>query len=100
MAARAANGGRFLGGRPRYGYLLGDAGRHPNPSKAAIGQRLRRLAVHPNAAPIVQHIFDEYVNGRGLHLISSGLNNDDVPSPSAHDPERNRHRASGRGKWA
>jgi len=28
------------------------------------------------------------------------LNLDDIPSPSAHDPARNRHRATGGGRWA
>lgn len=37
MAAQAAIEGRFLGGRPPYGYVLVDAGVHPNPAKAAIG---------------------------------------------------------------
>ena len=36
--------GRYLGGRPPYGYLLIDAGPHPNPAKAADGKRLHALA--------------------------------------------------------
>jgi site-specific DNA recombinase len=100
MASQAAIEGRYLGGRPPYGYQLVDAGPHPNPGKAATGQRLRRLAPDPIAAPIVRRIFEEYAAGRGYHLIASGLNADGILSPSAHDPERNRHRASGQGKWA
>jgi site-specific DNA recombinase len=100
MASQAAIEGRYLGGRPPYGYLLADAGPHPNPGKAANGQRLRRLTPDPIAAPVVQRIFEEYADGRGLHLIASGLNRNGIPSPSAHDPERNRHRAGGHGKWA
>ncbi len=100
MASQAAIEGRYLGGRPPYGYQLVDAGPHPNPGKAATGQRLRRLAPDPTAAPIVQRIFKEYVEGSGLHLVASGLNRDRIASPSAHDPERNRHRAGGQGKWA
>lgn len=100
MASQAAIEGRFLGGRPPYGYLLGDAGPHPNPSKAAVGQRLRRLVVDPVAAPVVQRIFEEFCAGSGLHTIALGLNRDGILSPSAHDPARNPHRASGHGQWA
>ena len=40
MSAQAAAEGRFLGGRPPYGYVLVDAGPHPNPGKAAHGRQL------------------------------------------------------------
>jgi DNA invertase Pin-like site-specific DNA recombinase len=92
MADQAAREGRFLGGRPPYGYTLGDAGAHPNPAKAADGRRLHRLEVDPVAAPIVVRIFDQYLAGAGLYAIAEGLTRDRVPSPSAHDPLRNRHR--------
>jgi DNA invertase Pin-like site-specific DNA recombinase len=39
MAAQAATEGRFLGGRPPYGYRLAEAGPHPNPGKAALASR-------------------------------------------------------------
>lgn len=100
MASQASIEGRFLGGRPPYGYLLQDIGPHPNPSKAATGQQLRRLSPDPIAAPVVQRIFAEYQSGAGLHAIARGLNRDGVLSPSGYDPERNRHRAAGQGKWA
>ena len=100
MAAQAGVEGRFLGGRPPYGYELADAGPHPNPSKAAIGQRLRRLEPDAVAAPIVERIFDEYLNGRGLYVIAEGLTRDGILSPSAHDPARNRHRAGSGGAWS
>jgi DNA invertase Pin-like site-specific DNA recombinase len=99
MAAQAQHEGRFLGGRPPYGYVLADAGAHPNPSKAAHGQRLRRLEIDPTAAPVVQRIFAEYIAGAGIGTIAERLNLDGIPSPSGHDPERNRHRASARGAW-
>jgi site-specific DNA recombinase len=92
MAAQAQQEGRFLGGRPPYGYLICDAGAHPNPGKAAIGQRLHRLETDPSAAPIVDRIFQEYLGGRGFLAIAQGLSRDGVPSPAAHDPARNRHR--------
>ncbi len=60
MAAQAKVEGRFLGGRPPYGYQLADAGPHPNPAKAADGKRIRRgsnreyrfWSVRPAAYPI------------------------------------------------
>ncbi|MHB1852652.1 MAG: recombinase family protein, partial [Acidimicrobiales bacterium] len=76
MAAQARTEGRFLGGRPPYGYQLADAGPHPNPGKAAVGQRLHRLEPDPDAAPVVRRIFDEYVAGRGLYAIAEGLTRD------------------------
>ena len=100
MAAQAAIEGRFLGGRPPYGYVLADAGPHPNPAKAATGQQLHRLELDPIAAPVVVRIFEEYVSGKGLYAIARGLTEDGIPSPSAHDPARNRHRVAGRGVWA
>lgn len=39
MRDLAARTDRFLGGRPPYGYRLVDAGPHPNPGRAAAGQR-------------------------------------------------------------
>lgn len=100
MAAQAAVEGRFLGGRPPYGYVLADAGPHPNPSKAAIGQRLHRLEPDPVVAPVVQRIFDEFLAGRGLYAIAEGLTRDGILSPSAHDPARNRHRQASGGAWS
>lgn len=92
MEAQAKHEGRFLGGRPPYGYRLADAGAHPNPGKAADGKRLHQLEVDPTAAPIVQRIFGQYIAGRGYFAIAQDLTRDGIPSPSAHDPARNRHR--------
>jgi site-specific DNA recombinase len=50
MEAQAAIEGRFLGGRPPYGYLLADAGQHPNPDKASSGQRVHQLEPDPASA--------------------------------------------------
>jgi site-specific DNA recombinase len=92
MAAQAATRGRFLGGRPPYGYQLEDAGPHPNPGKAALGIRMHRLEPDPVTAPVVVRIFEEYVAGRGLFAIAEGLTRDGVLSPSAYDRDRNSHR--------
>jgi site-specific DNA recombinase len=40
----------------------------------------------------VHRIFAEYLGGRGLKAIAEGLTRDDIPSPSAYDPARNKHR--------
>jgi len=76
-----------------YGYRLADAGPHPNPAKAADGRRLHCLEPDPVSAPIVARIFAEYVAGRGMFAIAEALTRDCIASPSAHDPDRNRHRS-------
>lgn len=92
MAAHAESG-RWLGGRPPYGYVLVDAGPHPNPEKAASGVHLRCLEPDPVTAPIVRRIFGLYVDGDlGFKAIAGVLDTDGMPSPSAHDPSRNSHR--------
>jgi site-specific DNA recombinase len=92
MAAQASVEGRFLGGRPPYGYRLADAGPHPNPAKAAEGKRLHRLEPDPATAPIVQRIYADYIVGRGKFAIAEALTRDGILSPSSNDPARNRHR--------
>jgi site-specific DNA recombinase len=44
MATQTKLEGRYLGGRPPYGYTLCDLGPHPKPGKAADGKRLQGLA--------------------------------------------------------
>jgi site-specific DNA recombinase len=96
-----AKEGRYLGGRPPYGYMLADAGPHPNPAKAADGKRLQRLVPDPVAAPVVKRIFDMYVRqDMGIKTIAQRLTDEGIPSPSGHDPTRNRHRANAKGAWA
>src|SRR6266536_55027 len=73
MAAQAAIEGRFLGGRPPYGYRIADAGPHPNPAKAADGRRLHKLEPDPQTAWVIRRIFAEYLAGRGLFAIAEGL---------------------------
>jgi site-specific DNA recombinase len=93
MEAMAADGTRFLGGRPPYGYRLVDAGPHPDPAKATAGQRLHRLEPDPVTAPVVRRMFEMYADGTGQRLIADTLTKEWAsPSPSAYDPARNRHR--------
>lgn len=42
---------------------------------------------------MVRRIFSRYLSGVGIFAIAERLNRDTVPSPSAADPQRNRHRA-------
>ena len=51
MAAQTREQGRYLGGRPPYGYRLADAGPHPNKAHAAWGRRAHRLEPDPRTAP-------------------------------------------------
>ncbi|HEX8344406.1 MAG TPA: recombinase family protein [Actinoplanes sp.] len=92
MKAQTELEGRYLGGRPPYGYRLADAGAHPNPGKAADGKRLHKLEPDPVTAPTVRRIFEEYVAGRGMTTIARGLSHDGIPCPSAYDRQRNPHR--------
>jgi site-specific DNA recombinase len=48
MAAQTREQGRYLGGRPPYGYRLADAGPHPNKAHAAWGRRAHRLEPDPS----------------------------------------------------
>lgn len=64
---------RFLGGRPPYGYRLADVGPHPNPGKAAVGQRAHKLVPDPVTAPVVAGIFDMFIREEAsLRLIANG----------------------------
>lgn len=92
MRAQARDQGRFLGGRPPYGYRLVDAGPHPNVAHAAWGRRLKRLDPDPVTALHVQWIFAQRLTGRSLAGIARDLNDRGVRCPSAADPGRNRHR--------
>jgi len=93
MGSQAVMEGRFLGGRPPYGYRIVDLGEHPNPGKAALGQRLHGLDLDENAAPVVERIFAEFVAGMGIYAVAEGLTRDGIACPSAHDPARNSHRS-------
>jgi site-specific DNA recombinase len=93
MASQTLLEGRYLGGRPPYGYMLKDLGPHPNPGKAADGGRLHGLTPDPQTAPVVQRVFAMYLGGYGMCAIAEALTRDDILCPSAYDRARNRHRA-------
>lgn len=92
MAAQTREQGRYLGGRPPYGYRLGDAGAHPNKAHAAWGRRARRLEPDPETAHVVWWIFAQRLAGHSVARIARALNEAGVPCLSASDPERNPHR--------
>ena len=93
MAAQAREQGRYLGGRPPYGYRLADAGPHPNREHASWGRRAYRLEPDPQAAPVVQWIFAQRLARHSLTRVTRALNEAGIPCPSATDPERNAHRS-------
>ena len=92
MAVQVREQGRYLGGRPPYGYRLADAGPHPNKAHAAWGRRARRLEPDPETAHIVRWIFARRLAGHSAARIARALNEAGVPCPSAADPARNPHR--------
>jgi site-specific DNA recombinase len=92
MSAQTATGGRFLGGRPPYGYRLVDAGRHPHPAKAAVGARLHRLEPDPATSEVVAHIFELFLADHGYHAIAEQLTAQGIPCPAGYDRARNPHR--------
>ncbi len=95
MRVQARDQGRYLGGRPPYGYRLVDAGPHPNAAHAAWGRRLQRLDPDPATADTVRWIFAQRLTGHSLAGIARALNDRGVPCPSQADRPRNRHRHGG-----
>ena len=88
--------GRFLGGRPPYGYRLADAGPHPNVVHARWGRRVHVLEPDPVTARWVEWIFTERAGGRSVASLVRELNDRGVPCPSSADPGRNGHRSGER----
>jgi site-specific DNA recombinase len=93
MAAQTREQGRYLGGRPPFGYQLADAGPHPNKAHAARGRRARRLEPDPLTASVVKWMFAQRLAGHSVARITRALNDTATPCPSASDPKRNPHRS-------
>ncbi|MDQ3483965.1 MAG: recombinase family protein, partial [Actinomycetota bacterium] len=88
MLAHAA-AGRWLGGRPNYGYRLIDTPvPHPQRQKAAAGIKLRVLEPDPNTAPVVQRIFEMFDQGLGYRTIANVLEREGLASPGEVGPTR------------
>ncbi|MEU4744043.1 recombinase family protein [Actinosynnema sp. NPDC023658] len=92
MRMQTVEQGRYLGGRPPYGYRLVDAGPHPNRALARRGVRQQRLVPDPATSPVVQLIFSLRLAGHSAAGIARHLNEQAVPSPSSADPDRNSNR--------
>src|SRR6266568_2668468 len=92
MAVQTREQGRYLGGRPPYGYRLADAGPHPNKAHAAWGRRAHKLEPDLQTAHVVRWIFAQRLAGHSVARIARALNEAGVPCPSAADPGRNTHR--------
>ena len=92
MAAQTREQGRYLGGRPPYGYRLADAGPHPDKAHAAWGRRAHRLDPDPRTAPVVRWMFAQRLAGHSVARIARALNEAGIPCRSAADPGRNTHR--------
>lgn len=82
MRAQTVEQGRFLGGRPPYGYRFVDAGPHPNRAVAAWGKRLHRLDPDSVTATHVRWMFVRRLQGRSRAGIARELNDRGVPCPS------------------
>ncbi|MFI6354479.1 recombinase family protein [Streptomyces sp. NPDC050743] len=92
MTVQTRDQGRYLGGRPPYGYRLVDAGPHPNRALARRGVRIQRLDTDPECGPIVSWIFTQRLDGHSIARITRALNDAGIPCPAAADPVRNPHR--------
>jgi len=81
--------GRWLGGRPNYGYRVVDTDLpHPQRHKAVAGIKLRTLVPDPDTAPIVQRIFEMFDQGIGYRSIATILEREGHPSPGEIGPVR------------
>jgi hypothetical protein len=98
MAAQTLEQGRYLGGRPPYGYRLADAGPHPNKAHAAWGRRAHKLEPDPVTAPVVSWMFAQRLAGHSAARITRALNDAGVQCPSQADPGRNPHRTGNGGR--
>jgi hypothetical protein len=92
MQAQVRDQGRYMGGRPPYGYQLVDAGPHPNDAHARWGRRLQRLEPDPATAPHVRWMFAQRLTGSSVAGIARALNDNGIACPSGVDRARNRHR--------
>ena len=91
MAAQTREQGRYLGGRPPYGYRLADAGR-TRTRPTLRGGAARTAWSRPGDRAAVRWMFAQRLAGHSAARITRALNDAGVPCPSAADPGRNPHR--------
>ncbi|MGH3190795.1 MAG: hypothetical protein ACRDPY_44190 [Streptosporangiaceae bacterium] len=63
MAAQTREQGRYLGGRPPYGYRLTDVGPYPKKAHAAWGRRAHGPETDPATSPLVTWMFAQRLAG-------------------------------------
>jgi site-specific DNA recombinase len=81
--------GRWLGGRPNYGYRLVDTDTpHPQRNQAAAGIKLRVLEPDPDTAPVVRRIFELFDQGVGYRSIATILEREGLASPGEVGPTK------------
>ena len=77
MAAQTQVEGRYLSGRPPYGFQIVDLGPHPNPVKAANGSGCtgwQRMTVTAQECMVCDAVSDGHVFGASWSPFSKVLN--------------------------
>ena len=92
MAAQTREQGRYLGGRPPYGYRLADAGPHPNKAHAAWGRRALPAGTRPGDRARGAVDLRPAAGRAQRGADRSGAERGGDPVPVAADPRRNPHR--------
>jgi site-specific DNA recombinase len=88
MATQTREQGRYLGGRPPYGYRLADAGPHPNKAHAAWGRRAHRLEPDPATAPVVAWMFAQRLAHANRRRSTKADTTEEYPESPATDWRR------------
>ena len=91
MAAQTREQGRYLGGRPPYGYRLAERAR-TRTRRTRRGGGGPPAGTGPGHRAIVAWMFAQRLAGHSVARITRALNDAGIPCPSAADPKRNPHR--------
>ena len=96
-----ASTGPIPGCRAPHGYMIANAGPHPDPRKAE-GACLWVLGADEPSAEVARRISRAHVGADGDRGMATMLNETAFPRPSARRPEQNRHRrrrVAGQSTW-